>query len=160
LWEGASTELNILEVFRSSADGKSLIVQDAGINTSSILTTTGPNTLSPNQMAVGSRISLDKIAVTQQTSGTTAVEANAQCGVITTATLSLLAGASATFTLNNTKIAADSAILVSLGSAIAIKNLSVVGLVTGAGPAAISISNISYAGTTLNGVLTVNFVVF
>ncbi|AXH77676.1 MAG: hypothetical protein [Caudoviricetes sp.] len=161
LWEGGSTEGNILQIFRSSADGKFLIVSDASIYAASILTTEGPNAFTTNQMEVGKYILLDKAVVTQQTSGTTAVTANAQCGVITTFALAFAAGANATFTLNNDKIFANSSIVATVGGGTnTVKNISVSAAVTGVGTASIVIVNNSISSTNLNGTVVVNFVVF
>ena len=52
------------------------------------------------------------VAVTQITSGVTAVTANGEVGLITTVSLSLAASNAGTFTVNNTATDADSAVFV------------------------------------------------
>ncbi len=60
---------------------------------------------------VTSGIVVQKANVTQATSITTGVTANGSAGVITTVSSTLAADASATFTLTNSKITADSVVL-------------------------------------------------
>jgi FMN-dependent NADH-azoreductase len=54
------------------------------------------------------------VAVTQITSGVTAVTANGEVGLITTVSLTLAAANAGTFTVNNTGTDADSCVLVGI----------------------------------------------
>ena len=54
------------------------------------------------------------VAVTQITSGVTAVTANGQSGLITTVSLTLAGATAGTFTVNNTATDADSVVLVGI----------------------------------------------
>lgn len=158
---GAQTTNNIPKL---RADQNLIEIVDSLIAASTLLTTVGPNQPSVannNQMAAGAYIRLDKTAVTQQTSGATAVTADSQCGVITTFALAFAAGANTTFTLNNDKIFANSSIIATVGGGTnTVKNISVTATVTGVGTASIVIVNNSISSTNLNGTVVVNFVVF
>jgi hypothetical protein len=96
-------------------------------------------------------------AVTQATSKSTAVTLNKPSGRITLNGAALAAGATASFTLNNTSIAETDAVAISLSGAMGTFETYNLWSYVGAGFALIAIKNIS--GGSLSDAPTINFAV-
>lgn len=97
-------------------------------------------------------------AVTQGTSRSTGVTANAVSGAITTHTASLAAGDSATFTVTNTSVAIGDVVAVSIRSGATNKETSVAVTTVAAGSFQLTVHN-QHASEAEVGAIIVNFAV-
>ena len=98
--------------------------------------------------------------VTQQTNRTTAVTINAICGAITTNNASLAAEGTADFTVNNSRVAIDDVVAVSVrsGSNGGGTIVSVIGVAAGSFTIRVHNGNVA-AGTAETGAIVINFAV-
>ena len=104
-------------------------------------------------------IELKKGSVTQITSPTTAVTANASAGVITTVSETLAAGASVLFTVNDSFVLATSVVSLTLDDSAITTGVAVVRLAgVTAGSFVIKVTN-THATQALNNVLKIHYVV-
>ena len=105
-----------------------------------------------------SELNVTKSSVTQLTNITTAVTINSSAGVITTVSSTLASNSSATFTVNNSKVEADSIVLANVcdydGTGNPVLHINDVA----AGSFKIVLRNVSDSAA-FNGVLKINFAV-
>lgn len=106
---------------------------------------------------VNGKVTGDGGAVTQTTNRSTGVTLNTICGAITTDTTSLAAGAEATFTVTNSKVAATDVVSVCVKSGTVATTIAYVSAVA-AGSFNITLSNL-HASTGETGALVINFIV-
>jgi hypothetical protein len=97
-------------------------------------------------------------AVTQATNRTTGVTLSKVTGAITTATTSLAAGGSATFTVTNTAVAVGDVVVVSIRSGATNKETSVAVTTVAAGSFQLTVHN-QHASTAETGAIIINFAV-
>jgi hypothetical protein len=107
----------------------------------------------------GSVVLNDRADVTQETGITTAVAANGLHGTITTVSQTIAGGAEATFTVNNSRVAAGDVVVVCLKSTTSAGGPFFVAVTAvAAGSFAISITN-THASTAGNNTLVINYAV-
>lgn len=99
-----------------------------------------------------------KGTVTQGTSATTAVTVNAAAGVIRSFAVTTAAGSSFTFTVNNSKVATDSVILLNTSNAGTGLAHATLTAAPSAGSFSVKISNI-HASAAFNSVINLHFAV-
>jgi hypothetical protein len=103
-----------------------------------------------------------KATVTQTTSITTAVTINSSVGIITTVSASTAAASAATFTVNNSQVAASSVVLVTLvaySGTLGTNGFPVINVNSiGSGSFNIQIANV-HASNSLSGTLQIGFMV-
>lgn len=97
-------------------------------------------------------------AVTQATNRSTGVTATGVCGAITTATTSLAAGASATFTVTDTSVAIGDVVIVSIRSGATNKETRVAVTAVAAGSFDLTVHN-QHTSTAETGAIVINFAV-
>ncbi len=109
-------------------------------------------------MASGAKIVLDKSAGAEASN---IITLNANCGTITSASLTTAAGGSYLITLTNNKIVdANSVIVASIaGGTNTVKDISVEAKCTAASTATLTIYNNVLITTALNGTVIINFIV-
>jgi hypothetical protein len=110
------------------------------------------------QFVMGTTTATAHASVTQATNRTTAVTISANTGAITTNTASLAAGASATFTVTNTKVAVGDVVVVSIRSGATNKETSVAVTTVANGSFQLTVHN-QHASTAEVGAIIVNFAV-
>lgn len=110
------------------------------------------------QFVMGKTTRSAHASVTQATSRTTGVTLNAATGVITTNTASLAAAASATFTVTNSSVAIGDVVVVSIRSGATNKETSVAVTTVAAGSFQLTVHN-RHASTAEVGAIIVNFAV-
>lgn len=106
----------------------------------------------------GAPVANDQAAITQATSISTGVACNAYSGVITTVSQAVAAGAEATFTVTNNKVAATDVVNVAIKDHTSAGTFMAYVSDVSAGTFDISITNL-HASTAGNNVLVINFVV-
>jgi hypothetical protein len=108
-----------------------------------------------------SNMTVTKAAVTQATSISTAVTANAHAGIITTVSASTAAGSSATFTVNSSKVLSSSCVVASIVSYAGAGNPTLrVGSIAN-GSFTLTLSNLDTAtnAAAFNGIFKISFMI-
>lgn len=155
-----SSHVTIEGVTSTGATGTGNLVFDTAptlgvITATSLAATAGITSSGPTGAGVGYATGAGG-TVTQGTSKSTGVTLNKLCGVITTHNASLAAGASVSFTLTNSTIAATDTIKVGVQSGASTGLYTVAITATAAGSCQITITNI---GSTAGEVILINFAV-
>jgi hypothetical protein len=133
------------------ANGTVGLIADAGIAASNVMSLAATNT-----MAASSMIILDKATATT-TGGAATI--NKEAGVLTTESLTTVAGSAYAITLTNSKIATTSVILTSyMGGTNPTVNLNI-SAVAGSGSATISVHN-NDPSAAFNGTVIIGFAIF